>query len=257
MHAILGMAACDLAARDPSLLPPAVHHRMKAIKAIKRCLADVSNRGVGGDASGGGNASSSSSGGGNRCGSASAATGTSSAEEANAMIATCFALTFQSVTFADGMAEYMAFLRGIIIVAMQMCFKGIRPMFVNLLGEESNAVLGPFMADLPVVRRDWVDDAVAAVAGLAPLCRDEVEVEYQQLLMEMVQLLYTSSWDGAYFSAPYLYSQTCSVFLSALLLDFTVQRPKLRKKNADIRSPSSPPPSTQRTKPSRNITGGG
>ncbi|KAK7439658.1 C6 zinc finger protein [Colletotrichum acutatum] len=164
MHAILGMAACDLMNADPSLLAFAMAHRVKAIKAIKKSLAELPKQ-----------------------------TGTTP-DHANALIATCFALTFQSVTFEDGMAEYMTFIRGILIIGTQMYINGIKPIFVNLMGQDSSAVLEPKMVDLPLIRTEWADGAVEAIGGLRGLCRDGVEVEYFELLLDMATNLHTSSW---------------------------------------------------------------
>ena len=166
MHAMLGLAACDLMHDDPSLLPAAMTHRLKAIKAIKKRLADMSR-----------------------------ATRVSH-DESNAMVATCFALTFQSVSLDDGMAEFMAFIRGILIVSMQMWMKGINPIFTNMAHDDSEAALEPLMVDLPLIRREWSDMALAAVQNLRSLCFDEVEIEYCDILIDWVQKLYTSSWEG-------------------------------------------------------------
>lgn len=90
MHAILGLSASDLMVQeDPSLVTFAMTHRLKAIKAIKKALSETPK--------------------------------TNTFEEGNALMATCFALTFQSVLLDDGMAEYMTFCRGIVLVAIQMC----------------------------------------------------------------------------------------------------------------------------------------
>lgn len=70
MHSILGLAASELIASDASLAEAAMAHRLKSIQAIKRKLAD-SNQGI-------------------------------TYAEGNALIATCFALTFQSVILEDG-----------------------------------------------------------------------------------------------------------------------------------------------------------
>ncbi|KAH6688349.1 C6 zinc finger protein [Plectosphaerella plurivora] len=165
MHAILGLAACDLAEQEhePFLLQLAMGHRVKAIRAIKKALAEMPRRSVAHD-------------------------------EANALIATCFALTFQSVTFDDGMVEFMTFIRGIIIVGMQMWMRGLRPMFANLVGSDASAVLRPYMADLPLIDKEWAEMATTAVEGLRPLCRSSVEIENHGLLMDIVMPLHTSSW---------------------------------------------------------------
>ncbi|KAF3800548.1 hypothetical protein GCG54_00003446 [Colletotrichum gloeosporioides] len=135
MHAILGMAACDLMAQDPSLLAFAMAHRIKAIKAIKKSLAELPTKGT-------------------------------NAEHANALVATCFALTFQSTSFEDGMGEFMTFIRGILIIGAQMMCKGIKPVFVNMLDQDSRAVLEPKMVNLPLIRQEWADGAVEAIVGV-------------------------------------------------------------------------------------------
>src|SRR6188474_3498315 len=121
MHAILGLAASDLINEDPSLVAAAMAHRIKAIKAIKKSLSEMPKN-------------------------------SSTYEEANALVATCFALTFQSVMLDDGLAEYMTFIRGILIVGMQMWIKGLRPIFANLMGQESQNLLAPIMETLPLIQ---------------------------------------------------------------------------------------------------------
>lgn len=165
MHAILGFAASELIPNDPSLVAAAMNHRVKAIRSIKKRLVE------------------------------NARTGTSH-EEANALVATCFALTFQSVSLDDGMAEYMTFIRGIVIVSMQMLFKGIKPIFSNLMEQDSDEVLAPFMQDLPLIQRGWADSARDAIGNLRALCVEPVEIEYQEKLSTIVEKLYINSWAG-------------------------------------------------------------
>ncbi|KFA66165.1 hypothetical protein S40285_03373 [Stachybotrys chlorohalonatus IBT 40285] len=165
MHAILGFAASELIPSDPSLVTAAMSHRVKAIRAIKKRLTEHSNR-------------------------------STNFEEANAMIATCFALTFQSVTLDDGLAEYMTFIRGIVIVGMQMMFKGLRPVFTNLMGTEQEALLAPLMEGLPLIQRGWVDAARDSLINLRPLCLHPVEIQYQEQLMGIVEKLYESSFEA-------------------------------------------------------------
>lgn len=167
MHAILGFAASELISTDPSLISAAMGHRIKAVKAIKKRLSEAAKMNT-------------------------------SYEEANALVATCFALTFQSVSLDDGLAEYMTFIRGIVIVAMQMMFRNIRPMFENLMGPDQNELLAPVMEGLPLIQRGWADMAAEAVNGLRPLCMDPVENEYLDKLVTIVDKLYVNSFDGKY-----------------------------------------------------------
>lgn len=169
MHAILGFAASQLIPTDSSLVTAAMSHRVKAIRSIKKRLVD------------------------------NARTGTSH-EEANALVATCFALTFQSVSLDDGMAEYMTFIRGIVIVGMQMMFKGIKPIFSTIFEPDSNELLAPLMQELPLIQRGWADSAKEAIDNLRDLCVEPVEIEYQEKLSDIVERLYINSWAGAYHS---------------------------------------------------------
>ncbi|KAI2625494.1 C6 zinc finger protein [Xylaria nigripes] len=162
MHAILGLAASDLMTQDQSLVAFAVGHRLKAIKAIKKTLTDVSRA--------------------------------TTFEEGNALLATCYALTFQSVMLDDGMAEFMTFCRGIVIVAIQMYCKGAKFIFSNLLGDNQISVLQAQMESSPPIQQDWADMAVASIAALRPLCKQKVEIEYHQLISDIAAALYNSSF---------------------------------------------------------------
>ncbi len=167
MHAILGLAASELMTEDhndPSLLPAAMAHRVKAIKAIKKALAGAPRA--------------------------------DTFEEGNALMATCFALTFQSVLLDDGMVEYMTFIRGIVIVSIQMFMKGAKFLFGDFLGDTATDVLEPFMRSVPLIDTSWTDAAVLSVRSLAPLCREGGEKEYHQKLLHIAEQLYVSSWGG-------------------------------------------------------------
>jgi hypothetical protein len=166
MHAILGLAASELMQEDPSLAPAAMAHRVKAIKAIKTTLAAAPTR----------------------------ATGTFD-EEGNALMAACFALTFQSVIMDDGMAEYMTFIRGVVIVAIQMYVKRARLIFSNL-GEDQMKILQPLIAKLPPIDSTWTDAAVQAIQALAPLCQGALERTYHQMLLDIAVNLYVSPVEG-------------------------------------------------------------
>lgn len=165
MHAILGFSASELMRNDASIVSSAMNHRIKAIRAIKKRLAETARSSM-------------------------------DHEEANAMVATCYALTFQSVSLDDGLAEYLTFIRGIMIVGMQMLFRGIKPIFENMLEPDQDALLEPLMQGLPLIPKGYTDSAMEALTNLKPLCTRPVEVEYHQHLVKMVEKLYINSWDG-------------------------------------------------------------
>ncbi|KLU89709.1 hypothetical protein MAPG_08678, partial [Magnaporthiopsis poae ATCC 64411] len=167
MHAVLGLAASDLTQDDPSLVEAAMSHRLKAIKAVKKALADAPRRS---------RPQQQLQKGSNACGNGGGSAAFSS-DEGNALLATCFALTFQSVLLEDGMAEYMTFIRGIIIVAIQMYAKGARFLFTNFIEDEQDALLRPLIEQVPMINRVWAEGAIAAVAGLSPLVTAHSEEE--------------------------------------------------------------------------------
>ncbi|KAM0443644.1 hypothetical protein ACHAQK_003291 [Fusarium lateritium] len=165
MHAILGFSASELMRNDASVISSAMNHRIKAIRAIKKRLAETTRTSM-------------------------------EYEEANAMVATCYALTFQSVSLEDGLTEYLTFIRGIMIVGMQMMFRGIKPIFENMMEQDQSALLEPLMQGLPLIPKGLTDSAMEALTKLEPLCTEPVEVEYYQHLLNIVEKLYVNSWDA-------------------------------------------------------------
>ncbi|KAM0564525.1 hypothetical protein ACHAPJ_000739 [Fusarium lateritium] len=165
MHAILGFSASEIMRTDASVVSSAMNHRIKAIKAIKKRLAETARTSI-------------------------------EYEEANAMVATCYALTFQSVSLEDGLAEFLTFIRGIMIVGMQMLFRGIKPLFENMAEQDTDSLLEPLMGGLPLIQKGYVDSVVEAITNLKPLCKEQVEIEYHQHLVNMTEKLYINSWDA-------------------------------------------------------------
>ncbi|ROW16940.1 hypothetical protein VPNG_01139 [Cytospora leucostoma] len=174
MHSILGLAASELIATDDSLAEAAIRHRLEAIKAIKRRLLACPNTTT----------------------TTTTTTPTIDYAEGNALIAACFALTFQSVFLEDGMAEHMAFIRGIVAVASRMAEAGVGFMFSNLRGRDQEALLRPHVERvvLPRSMAEWRGGAGAALEGLRPLCAgDGLKVRYLGLTVEIARGLCESS----------------------------------------------------------------
>ncbi|KAL1836966.1 hypothetical protein VTJ49DRAFT_4430 [Mycothermus thermophilus] len=235
MHAILGYSASELMVTDPSLAEAALSHRLKAIRAIKKALGAPTSSPAGPvpSSSSSSTADSSSSSENNTSNKKKKSklppsppsppadpssppvipplpTGTTDPlyEEGNALIATCFALTYQSVLLADGMAEFMTFVRGVILVAIQMYMRNAKILFGPLLiNDRQREVLRPFMEALPLVNAEWAARAQSGVEGLVALVEGEgreVERMYWGLLRNMANMLSVSSWQ-AYSSLTDLY----------------------------------------------------
>jgi hypothetical protein len=126
-------------------------------------------------------------------------------EEGNALMATCFALTYQSVLLDDGLAEFMTFIRGIMIVAIQMYCKGATLLFGHLLGDQQTARLEPYMREVALIDADWTARAVRGIAGLRELVDGpgvegrETEKRQWELIGEMARMLGVDSWKGGFF----------------------------------------------------------
>lgn len=221
MHAILGYSASELmATSDPSLAEAAMSHRYKAVKAIKKALTPPPTSPA---ATVAGNTTPPSSSSNNNT-----ATNNNSNnrtfdetmfEEGNALMATCFALTYQSVLLEDGMTEFMTFIRGIMIVAISMYCRGATLLFGPLLGDRQTQLLEPHMKGLDLIDAGFAARAVAAVEGLRGLVEGpagepvegrEVEWKYWEMIGGMAGNLAVSSWKGRFFFL------LCLVFLVCL-----------------------------------------
>lgn len=188
MHAILGLAASELLPTDSNLLHAALHHRLLSLRAIKRKLASFAPPSA----------------------QAPLITPTTTAcpsssplpishEEGNALLATCFALTFQSVHLDDGMAEFMTFVRGVVMVAIKMAFSQVGFLFVNFIGKDQEVVLRPYLdsAVVPAEMEVWREDAVGALERLRCLCEgDHLKVKYWERTLGIARKLEEGAFEA-------------------------------------------------------------
>jgi hypothetical protein len=164
MHAMLGLAAADLVTRDPSLEEVAIAYRLKAIKTMKKVMSDPF--------------------------------GSDMFRNENALIATCFTLTFQSAFLQDGFVEFMTFFRGIVIVATQMKIKGTSFVFSNLDQHAQLTFMHPHLENMAPIPDEWITQALSGVEGLGPLCQHVVEQKYYSVLLDLTMALKSSPFLG-------------------------------------------------------------
>jgi hypothetical protein len=117
-------------------------------------------------------------------------------EEGNAMLATCFILSYQSAMIDEGLAEYLTFVRGCVLIPLQMGSKHLKFIFQNLFTEDEIEKSRPYLQDMPAVNPRSVDAAYASVEAIGPLCEREAEKNLQEVLLELVRSFYLSSCDG-------------------------------------------------------------
>ena len=123
---MLGLSASDLTTKvtqTTELTCSAMSHRVQAITSLNQALSN----------------------------------GLHTFEEGNAMLATCYVLLFQSVLLDDGLAEYMSFIRGCVLIAQNMGCKRMKFLFHSFLGTDSLAKLDPHLKEGPEVNPGPVD----------------------------------------------------------------------------------------------------
>jgi hypothetical protein len=165
MHAMLGLSASDLATfviRTSELTFSAMSHRVKAIKSLNQALSN----------------------------------GVHTFEEGNAMLAACYVLVFQSVLLDDGFAEYLSFIRGCTLIALNMGCRKMKFLFHSILPTESLAKLDPYLKDGPEVNPGPVDAGCKSLEAFAHLCQRDYEKELHSAILKAARALYTSSRNG-------------------------------------------------------------
>jgi hypothetical protein len=163
---MLALSASDLEASSsqPSseLVQSTMFHRTLAIKSLSRALS----------------------------------TGMHSMADGNAILATCYILLYQSVLIDEGLSEYLTFVRGCVLVPLQMNCRGLKFLFQNLLSDEEIEMLRPYLQCMPAIDLRHVDAAYASLEALAPLCERESEKTIREHTLEIVRKFYLSSCDG-------------------------------------------------------------
>lgn len=98
--------------------------------------------------------------------------------------------------FPAQVVEYMAFIRGVIIVVIQMWKAGVDFMFKHLLEQDQKDLLKPHIdkVTLPEGMWEWKAGALASLAGIKSLCvGDELKMKYLQMTEDMANGLHEES----------------------------------------------------------------
>jgi hypothetical protein len=163
---MLALSASDIKAtssqQSSEIAQSAIFHRTLAIKSFNRALS----------------------------------TGLNNFEEGNAMLATCFILLYQSAMIDEGLTEYLTFVRGCVLIPLQMGGKHLKFLFQNLFTEDEIEKSRPYLQDMPAVDPMSVDAAYASIEAFRPLCKREEEKNMNESLLELVRSFYLSSCDG-------------------------------------------------------------
>ncbi|KAG4442101.1 hypothetical protein IFR05_002387 [Cadophora sp. M221] len=164
LHAMLALAAADISAKrgDPDMKVTAMSHRVKAIESLNKAIDD----------------------------------GIKTFVQGNAMLATCFALLFHSVFIADGLGEYMSFIRGTMAIGTKMGYGRMKFIFVKAFGDEQLELIGPALRLAPLVHPDVSRAACRSLEKFGFLCERDSELLLYGRLLSMARNLVTSSQDA-------------------------------------------------------------
>lgn len=151
-----------LSQHSPDLIQSAMSHRVLAIKYLNRALS----------------------------------TGLHTIEAGNAMLATCLVLAYQSMLMDEGIADYLTFVRGCVLVSIQMSCRGLKFLFKHLLSMDELMKIRPLLQGPPLADLGPVNAAYTSLEAFKHLCEREYEKAFHGHLVEIVNLFYSSSRDG-------------------------------------------------------------
>lgn len=137
--------------------------------------------------------------------------------EGNAMLATILSLIFQSTFIADGLVEYMTFIRGSIVVSKQMGMQGLAIIFKT---DESRMPEPKGMGEIdraPKLQPDVIRGAIESLDLCEVLCKTDLERRVWTTVWEAAGLLEHSSSQGKLTCSFYCYC-ICLFRLTVLIL---------------------------------------
>ncbi len=138
MHAILGQAASHLSVTtDADYSSVALSHRLLAIKGLNEALSKTPRTGSDGDA----------------------------------LLATCYALTFQTANMKDGMSEFLTMVRGCGLVSLQLLCDKVDISF-SISPNRHLEFMQSRLDNLPAIDADLYEGAVPSITAILPLCGD-------------------------------------------------------------------------------------
>ena len=162
MHAILGLAASHLEViTGADLHSVAIQHRVLAIKGSNVAIFQT-----------------------NRSGS-----------DADALLAACYALTFQSAYMRDGLFEFLQMVRGCSLLSEQLKSENI-PMAFFLTEKDHFDYMEDKLLNLPVISKELVDGAERSLTALPPLFCQPSHFHFYQLLIAVIEALKLGSLGG-------------------------------------------------------------
>jgi hypothetical protein len=162
MHAILGFAASHLElSTRVDLKTTAMYHRVQAIKGSAVALSKTNRSGDDGDA----------------------------------LVASCYLLTFQSTYMKEGIAEFLHFMRGCSLVWNQLLSDKI-PLTFSLTPESLHKFMIPRLVALPVIDPELLESAQKSLFDLRLILYKPVHTTFHGLFAVCIDAVKQSSLFG-------------------------------------------------------------
>jgi hypothetical protein len=162
MHAILGLAASHLELlTGDDLGSIALHHRLRAIQGSASALTKRNRAGSDGDA----------------------------------LLASCYLLTFQSSYMKDGIFEFFHFARGCSLVSYRLAEEKL-PIAFFFTAHDHVKFMEERLTDLPSMNPELLDSAERSLAQLPPLFDLPVHNLFFTCMAECVTTVRHSSFQG-------------------------------------------------------------
>jgi hypothetical protein len=152
MHAILGFAASHLELlTGVDLDTTAMYHRVQAIKGSAVALSKTNRSGDDGDA----------------------------------LVASCYLLTFQSSYIKEGTVEFLHFLRGCSLVWNQLLYEKV-PITFSLSSESLYEFMKPRLVALPDIDPELLESAQKSLSELQLILYKPVHTMFHGLFVECI-----------------------------------------------------------------------
>lgn len=120
-----------------------------------------------------------------------------SSDEDDALMGACYALTFQHARTGEGVTGFWITIRTITVVNSEVWAKNHQSRFGA--ATKPDAVLKHMsnkLQSFPLIRRSTLAEGSASLQALGPLCVDEMEREFYNLILNIFEALWSSSLEG-------------------------------------------------------------
>jgi Fungal specific transcription factor domain/Fungal Zn(2)-Cys(6) binuclear cluster domain len=115
--------------------------------------------------------------------------------ESDAMLAACYALTFQASYMGDGLSDFITMVRGCALTTGKIREENAVTAF-NLEPDWHFKVMAPRLSNLPRVNRSLLEEGFEAMENLRPYLVGETDIDFHEALVNVIGSLLKSPQGG-------------------------------------------------------------